>query len=128
MRIDARMEKGRIRTGYYGSDTGDDFGAFSVVGPRGELLKIIVSPGDADPDIPWEHVSVSLKNRCPTWAEMCWVKDMFWEPEETVVQFHPPRSRWVNNHSFCLHLWRPINQEIPLPPEVAVGYKELNIK
>ena len=25
----------------------------------------------------WEHVSVSLRNRCPTWDEMCLVKDIF---------------------------------------------------
>ena len=27
----------------------------------------------------WEHVSVSLARRCPTWEEMCMVKDIFWE-------------------------------------------------
>ena len=25
----------------------------------------------------WEHVSVSLQNRCPTWDEMCRIKDIF---------------------------------------------------
>lgn len=38
----------------------------------------------------WEHVSVSFASRCPTWDEMCEVKDIFWTPEECVVQYHPP--------------------------------------
>ena len=29
----------------------------------------------------WEHVSVSLARRCPTWEEMCMVKDIFWGEE-----------------------------------------------
>lgn len=66
----------------------------------------------------WEHVSVSPKNqkRCPTWEEMCAIKDMFFEAEEVVMQLHPAHSEYVNHHSYCLHLWRPLKQEIPLPP------------
>lgn len=37
----------------------------------------------------WEHVSVAFANRTPTWDEMSKVKDMFWNEDETVVQFHP---------------------------------------
>ena len=37
----------------------------------------------------WEHVSVALPSRDPTWAEMCEVKRMFFYPEEECVQFHP---------------------------------------
>lgn len=56
----------------------------------------------------WEHVSVSPCNRKratpPTWAEMCEIKHMFFEDEEAVVQYHPPKSEYVNNHPYCLHL------------------------
>jgi hypothetical protein len=78
----------------------------------------------------WDHVSVTLLSRarktigrCPTWEEMCWVKDIFFAPEEAVMQLHPPKSDYVNNHNFCLHLWRPHGQEIPLPPKNMVGVK-----
>jgi hypothetical protein len=66
----------------------------------------------------WEHVSVSLRNqkRCPTWEEMCAVKDLFFHPDEVVMQLHPAKSDYINNHPYCLHLWRPIGKEIPLPP------------
>lgn len=75
----------------------------------------------------WEHVSVTIapKNksatRCPTWEEMCWVKDLFWNKDEAVVQYHPPDSDYVSMHHFCLHLWRPTNIEIPTPNSLMVG-------
>ena len=57
----------------------------------------------------WEHVSVSLNRpRVPNWDEMCFVKEVFWEPEDCVVQYHPPASQYVNCHPHVLHLWRPI--------------------
>ena len=78
----------------------------------------------ASSDGGWEHVSVSPRNQkrksCPTWEEMCAIKDMFFEQEERVVQYHPPKSEYVNNHPYCLHLWRPTNSELPYPPKIFV--------
>ncbi len=79
-------------------------------------LKCIVSD-----ELGWEHVSVSRPNRCPTWEEMCLVKDLFWDAEDTVIQFHPPKSEYVNNHKYCLHLFRPVGVEIARPPSILVG-------
>ena len=53
---------------------------------------------------------------------MCFVKDLFWDETETVIQFHPPRSEYVNNHNFCLHLWRH-KEGHRLPPSILVGLK-----
>lgn len=56
----------------------------------------------------WEHVSVELyARRLPTWEEMCYVKDLFWNDEEEVVQIHPKKSQYVNMTE-ALHLWRPV--------------------
>jgi hypothetical protein len=52
---------------------------------------------------------------------MCKLKDMFFYPEETVLQYHPAQSQYVNQLGNCLHLWRPQHYEIPLPPTVLVG-------
>ena len=41
--------------------------------------------------------------------------------EEAVVQIHPPKSEYVNNHQFVLHLWKPTKDALPLPPSIAVG-------
>lgn len=75
----------------------------------------------------WEHVSVSRPDRTPTWDEMCAVKAAFWSDDECVMQLHPPKADWVNNHQRCLHLWRPMATEIPRPPSMMVGYAELGV-
>jgi hypothetical protein len=113
------LEDGRVGSGPYGSDASYGFtGAFFVQGPCGAELKIIASEGRG-----WEHVSVSLKNRCPNWPEMSFVKGLFWDDEEAVMQLHPPKSDYVNCHPYCLHLWKPLGVEIPLPPSIMVGPK-----
>jgi hypothetical protein len=108
----------------YETKSGDPFGAFIVPpqkAPKRRCLKIIASGGTDE--IPWEHVSVSIalnSTSAPTWEEMCFVKDLFWEPEDCTMQLHPPDSRYINHHPGCLHIWRPVNQQIPIPPLVAV--------
>ena len=72
----------------------------------------------------WEHVSVSFNHRCPTWEEMCEIKNLFFHPDEVVVQYHPAESEYVNTHPYCLHLWRPIGQAMPTPPAWMVGLKK----
>jgi hypothetical protein len=72
-------------------------GAFQV-----DHLRVIVSSGGG-----WDHVSVSLPDRCPYWDEMCRIKRLFFKPEEVVMQLHPAESKYKNVHKFCLHLWRP---------------------
>lgn len=63
----------------------------------------------------WEHVSVSFPRRCPTWDEMCAAKDIFWQAEECCVEYHPPKSEYINIHDYCLHIWRPKNGQIAQP-------------
>ena len=72
----------------------------------------------------WDHVSVSWSNRTPTWGEMCVVKDIFFLPEETCIEYHPAQSEYVNQHPYCLHIWRPQHEEIPKPPMWMVGLKD----
>lgn len=76
----------------------------------------------------WEHVSVRVgekhkgrrEDRVPDWNEMCMVKDLFFGPEECVVQFHPKRSEYVDTNPFVLHLWRLKETEFPTPPNTCV--------
>jgi len=122
-------EQYRLVRGEFATNRGDPFGMFLIppTARRSEAIRIIATDG-RDPDEPllaWEHVSVSLASRYPTWDEMCKVKDLFWEPEDCVIQLHPPRSQWINNHPYCLHLWRPLEFEIQLPPPITVGVKGL---
>ena len=55
---------------------------------------------------------------------MCAVKDAFWDKDECCIQYHPAEKDYVNNHPYCLHIWKPINQEIPMPPSIMVGLKK----
>lgn len=71
----------------------------------------------------FEHVSVSIPTRCPSWEQMCLVKETFWRDDECCMQLHPKKEDYVNNHPFCLHIWRPIDEEIPMPPSLMVGLK-----
>lgn len=97
---------------------GSNFGVFRIPAAlrRSYELRIIASEGEG-----WEHVSVSTAVRCPTWDEMCYVKNLFWDDEDCVVQYHPPKADYINNHPHCLHLWRPTEVEIPRPPSILVG-------
>jgi hypothetical protein len=124
--VDPKLEAGRVRKGAYASFLGGLMGAFYLRGPCGGDLGIISTGPDPMEykGQPWEHVSVSLKHRCPNWQEMCFVKDLFWEESELVVQFHPPRSDYVDHHPYCLHLWRPLDGHIRTPPSILVGPKQ----
>lgn len=107
---------------HYASNPGDPFGMFHIPGRRanGRSLKIMATDGD---ETGWQHVSVSLDeypSKCPSWDEMCIVKDLFWEPSACVVQFHPAESEYVNLHKGCLHLWRCTSAEFPTPPTIFV--------
>ncbi len=72
----------------------------------------------------WEHVSVCPFNgKLPTWDDMCLIKDLFFDSEDWVVQYHPARSEYVNNMPNCLHLWRPLLEKLPTPPSYMTGIK-----
>jgi hypothetical protein len=113
-------EKHRVTQGIGASDRSyGNNGAFLFPAAPGRA-RLMVSASDGEG---WEHVSVSSPVRCPTWEEMCLVKDLFWRGDEAVMQLHPPKADYVNNHAFCLHLWRPTEGAIPLPPSILVGIK-----
>lgn len=69
------------------------------------ILQVVASCDDG-----WNHVSVSLENRTPTWDEMCFIKNMFFQPEDLCVQIHPRKSQYINCHKHCLHIWQPPEQ------------------
>ena len=95
---------------------GED-GFAAQVASQKTIYNIIVSWGGD-----WEHASVSIfgSDRCPTWDEMCFIKNLIWKMDETVLQYHPPENQYVNDHPYVLHLWRPTNRSIILPPKSFV--------
>lgn len=111
------VERYRQKYGDYESRKGDLHGLFLI--PRGKGNRITVLSSGAT-DGRWEHVSVSLPKRCPTWEEMCRFKDAFWPENETAVQYHPRASEYVDQHKFCLHIWRDSEAGHTLPPNFMV--------
>lgn len=112
-------EKQRIISGRMASTPDDgNNGAFMLKLRHSQTAFAIASDGAG-----WEHVSISRTDRCLTWEEMCQVKAIFWDGDDCVLQFHPPESEYVNNHPYCLHLWRPIGVSFPVPDAWMVGIK-----
>lgn len=108
-----RVDQGPMR-----SAKGDQFGAFIMPScKRGWSLRVIVDNGATTG---WEHASVCAASgkqlRIPDWEEMNQVKEICWGEEDVVMQLHPAIRKYVNNHPYVLHLWRPIKEEIPTPP------------
>lgn len=120
----------RIRTGPMASDDSAGLcGAFQVLKQnKGKkyILTIIASNGcDEIPSSKlWEHVSCYkscyTKRFIPSWTDMCAVKALFWDDEDCVVQYHPPKSEYVNINPYVLHLWRPAETEISRPPKELI--------
>lgn len=105
----------RNKSDPYGSDDSiGNYGAFFIPFDS-YTLTVLASEG-----LDWEHVSVSLANRTPNWREMCFIKDLFWDDNDLVIQYHPPKTEYVNNNPYALHMWRPIKLKIPLPPKELV--------
>lgn len=102
--------------GLESSSANGNNGVFVVPQRHGPTLQCIASDGNG-----WDHVSVSLPTRCPTWGEMCLIKNLFWGDDDVVVQYHPKKGEYINNHKYCLHLWRPQYADLLTPPKIMVG-------
>lgn len=102
------------RLGAVGNDVGGCFTIPSKI--DGQELRVLASSGAG-----WDHVSVSRSSRCPNWLEMEQVKRLFFRPDEMAMQLHVPVDDHIDCHSYCLHIWRPHDVEIPRPPAWMVG-------
>src|SRR5215831_14844233 len=119
-----RLNRGRVpreKDPVYGSDPSYGFcGMFCLV-INGLKVKMLAGDGRG-----WQHVSVSIHGSSlpPSWSIMCQVKDLFWETEDWVIQFHPAHSEYVNNHPGVLHLWKPTQADFPKPDRLMVGWRD----
>ena len=62
----------------------------------------------------WVHVSVSHRDRIPTWDELRDVKEWLIGREALAVQVLPRASEYVNICERCLHLWHCLDGD-PVP-------------
>lgn len=104
-------------------------GAFELPIRDGVVAVCIASSGAV-----WEHVSLRIietfhpqpLEATPTWDQMEAVKNVFWDAEDCVIQYHPPKSLYVNNHTNVLHLWRKVGFDMPMPDPGLVGFISLS--
>lgn len=106
-------EKHRVTMKQYGT-AGDAHNGCFMFPQKG--LFVIISAGEG-----WEHASVSRKSRMPSYEDMVFVAEQFWDKDDTLMQLRVPAEDHVNVSNFCLHWWRPIEEEIPRPPGWMVG-------
>ncbi len=124
------LERYRVNLPGFAASPGRNHGCFFVTVGKAELKVISSGSGMDAVGLPasatrsardWEHVSVSLEDRTPTWEEMEFVKDLFWAGHETVVQFHPAKGAKINYHPHCLHLWKRRGVDVELPHPMLIG-------
>lgn len=75
----------------------------------------------------WEHLSVSHKNKIPSWLCMQEMKEMFFKDDEECIQIHPKADNYINNNEYTLHIWRPIEAVKQIPPSILVGFRANHI-
>lgn len=124
----ARIEPYRVRTGILRSRLHDgNNGAFEIpLDVAGHPTLLLCLANDVQG---WEHVSVRAvesgnRSRIPTYWEMQFIKEHFWTDDEVVMQLHVAKKDHLNLHPHVLHLWRPIDKVIPLPPSKMVAPKD----
>lgn len=71
----------------------------------------------------WEHLSVSHKNKIPSWLCMEEMKEMFFKDDEEAFQFHPKMENYINNNEYTLHIWRKQDGTMNTPPSILVGFR-----
>ena len=82
----------------------------------------------------WEHVCVTRYEKRgllkgivqvePTNEEMRMVKDLFFKPEETVVEFFPRQESTLHAKEGTRHLWRHTIRDFPIPEIKFVAPKQ----
>ena len=122
--LNVKLSSSRVTEGPFASSEIDGLAGVFIFTSDDFRLKVISSGPANDVNKGWEHVSVSMMHvelgeMLPEWNTMKFVKELFWDDEETVLQFHPKKSEYVNVHDGVLHLWKP-PYEVALPPKEFV--------
>ena len=74
----------------------------------------------------WEHCSISpyAKRIIPSWSDMCQLKDVFFNDDESVIQIHPPiipALKIFNGY----HIFACINNQIQAVATLSINFAKL---
>ncbi len=84
-------------------------------------LQVICSEAEELDGNRWVHVSCSRRGRIPSWDDLTAVKNLFIGIERRAYQVVAERSKHINIHPYCLHLFAPANAEDDPMPDFARG-------
>lgn len=103
-------------------DHGDAYGGLALLrcDTPGTRIQVVFAS-----DLGWDHVSACVCSakgpvRVPSYSEMVRVKRLFFKPDEAAMELHVPEADHINHNDHVLHLWRPHDVEIPMPPKEMV--------
>ena len=102
-------------------------GMFSLPYVDNSHIEVIASH-----ELGWQHVSTTIvlnpvdDPRTPTYGEMQLVRDLFFYPDEKVVQYHPRRQDYVNDNPYVLHMWVRDGNIMPYPSLSESNLKFVN--
>ena len=81
---------------------------------NGDGVRVLISARVERDQKRWLHVSLSRRNRLPTWADLRIVKKVFVGRDRLAVQVFPRDADYVNIHPYVLHLWSCLDGD-PVP-------------
>lgn len=115
----AHIERYRSSSKTFPSDASYGMNGIFVIPDQHKRSRLIVI---ASNQLSWEHISAHVRNenRVPSYADMCYLKSLFWDENEWVIQYFPAKDDHINVHPFVLHLWKPLGVELPKPPKIFV--------
>ena len=76
---------------------------------------IIASAGVYEDEQLWYHVSISRKNRVPSYEDLAFLKEHFVGPSRWAIQLFVPTKEHINIHPNALHLWHCVTADRPFP-------------
>lgn len=107
------------------SNEGDRFGVFYIQNAASSFIILFDSGEDhgGNPGTGWERAEMRVAahsgDRVPIYAEMDWLKGLFWDDDECAVQMHLPKHERRQAPPNTLYLWKEAGKEFPRPPAAA---------
>jgi hypothetical protein len=68
-------------------------------------LQVIMSCAKEEDGKWWIHISLSRRNRMPSYEDLYLIRKLFVSKEDCAYQVFPPEGEHINIHPYCLHLW-----------------------
>lgn len=76
-----------------------------VVAYRSRTGMLVLASRDQTPHGTLLHLSISYRNRSPSWGDIKRVKKAFFGSNRDAMMVLPKANDYINLHQYCFHLW-----------------------